>query len=226
MKYCNQCGSTMPDNVFFCANCGVALGGANLNNGYTQPDQPYQPPNRMPADVPLSGAYGVDRPGHLSQNSSMPSVGAENTAGYMPQPSVPPAMQNPNNGLPAPQTFSEFYDLVASKKTKSYYRWLGILCVLNALLNLVLAFAVPTSLVDVAVFVVLAVLLFTVKHPAVPIVLSVCGCISFVISVFLGSSPTGVVFLVMAIFSAVRLCKLMQAYRQYQQTGQFPLEQI
>ncbi len=235
MKYCNQCGSTMPDNVFFCANCGATLGGANLNNGYTRPDQPYMPPNAMPQ------AYVPVQPEPVRTGGNLPASEQseffnQNGFGQPPISAYAPAYAQPDNiaepaaahagSLPSLQTFDDFYELVASKKTKSFYRWLGVLCVLNVVLNLAYAFVVPYSLVDAAVFIILSVLVFTEKSPVVPIVLSVMGCISFVISLVLSSASTGIIFTIYAIFSAVRLKRIKNAYVQYKQTGAFPPEQI
>lgn len=145
MKYCNQCGSTMPDNVFFCANCGATLGGANLNNGYTRPDQPYMSPNAMPQ------AYVPVQPEPVRTGGNLPASEQseffnQNGFGQPPISAYAPAYAQPDNiaepaaahagSLPSLQTFDDFYELVASKKTKSFYRWLGVLCVLNVVLNL------------------------------------------------------------------------------------------
>lgn len=232
MKYCNQCGSMMPDNVFFCSNCGAALGGANLNNGYTQPNQPYMPPNVMPQKYAPVQPETVQSGNNLSASeqtnsfvSDQPPFRAYTQESAQPDSTAAYAAVQ-STTLPSPQTFDEFYALVASKKTKSFYRWLGILCVLNVVLNLAFAFVTPYSLVDAAVFVVLSVLVFTKKSPVVPIVISVLGGISFVISLVLSSTSTGIIFTVYAIFSAVKLKKLKDAYVQYKQTGAFPPEQI
>ncbi len=41
MKFCNNCGTQMDDNIGFCPNCGAAQNAAPQNNFNGQPQQPY-----------------------------------------------------------------------------------------------------------------------------------------------------------------------------------------
>ena len=42
MKFCNNCGVTLPDDATFCTSCGTSLGGANPAPGYA-PNPGYAP---------------------------------------------------------------------------------------------------------------------------------------------------------------------------------------
>ena len=120
-------------------------------------------------------------------------------------------------------TLEEFYNQFASKKTKSFVKWLMILCFLNAGLAAVLTVMLgPFMLINVALFAAFGVLLLKTRSWVVTLVIA-CYCgLDFVMSLIGSGSPSGIVLLVLAVAATTSLKKLQDAYRAYQADGRYP----
>ena len=241
MKTCSNCGAQLKEGSSFCTTCGQPVqqddplnGGTTLlgdsfdaETGTTVLDEAINPipdylvEDPVPEDEPIFHMPNVEnnieqQPGIVQGNQ--PNQG--NTNQY--------ETISPNPWTDAkPQSFAEFYELVASSKTKGQIKALGIIAIITAALSLVLTFTLnPLGVIDVIFYTVMAVLLFKKRSWIIPLIMVIYSGIFTIIELAVSGTPSGIVVLIVGIMAIINMKKLDTAYKNYQSTGIMPTEQI
>lgn len=127
------------------------------------------------------------------------------------------------NAVPnAQQTMNEFWEQYASKQTKSWDKAVWILAFLSGALNLLVGlFLSIASLIDAAIFLFLGFKYKKQRSKKLALIITVICAICTLIGMA-GGNVSGVVFLIAAVQSYLKLKKLEEAYARYQATGELP----
>ena len=195
---CKSCGNTIDDNARFCTHCGVMLEANQAPAAHPQSD-----PVTPPEDPAFSRPTPVADP-------TPPVYRAEEAAAD-------------RSGL----SYAEFYELAVSRKSKSWVRWMTIVCYISAAAALVLCFTGNYfGLISAAVLLLSAVMLNSSKKRTWAMIPTVYGGFLSVFDLITVSIPTGVAALLLGIRTAKILKKTEKAYEEYQATGVLPEKKI
>lgn len=133
----------------------------------------------------------------------------------------------PYGGYAEPMTKKEFYNLVASKKTKGWVTTMAVICYVTAGLSLFLILGGNfISLLDVALYVTMGVLLQKTRSWVFALVPTIYSTFFSLVALIGGGMPGGILALIAGIISTKALKKIDTAYTVYRTQGVFPPEQI
>ena len=127
-----------------------------------------------------------------------------------------------------PESLEQFYQHVASKRTKNLTGWLIAVCIISAVIDLIIAMT-GYSLLGVPeciFFVAFAILLVKKKTYIIPLILTIYCVVCLVINIIEEGNPSGVVGIVIGIMLIIRLRRINDEYGSYTKTGIYPSEPI
>lgn len=238
MKFCKTCGAQLHDNDAFCVVCGTTVEQANAADA---PTDFYD----TEATTVLNESEFDDKAEEttvLSDNSPYQNNNPYQSGNYYQgdnnvytppvQPQQPPVQgyynQPQGNAYQDTKlTFEQFYEKVASKKTKSDAKALAIITIITAAVGIAsIVMGNYFGIIDVVFYGVFSFLLFKKKNWILPLIVTCySGCFT-VINLVVSGVASGIFALIIGIITTIKLKKVNDAYKAYQTTGQYPNEQI
>ena len=221
-KICRKCNTVLDDSAKFCHCCGMPID--NDPDMKTDDDEITVQLNDDDVSVP----YEQDQPDISAETEeSIPEDVPENNpfqqSFEQPESYTSDAPGSSNDVLGR----KEFFEKYVSKKAKGYATVLAVIALISGALSIPsLIFGNLLSIMDIAFYIVMGILILTTKNWIFTLIVTIYSSIFSIITIAISGTPTGIVVLIVGIFATMNLKKVNDAYKQYLLSGILPTDPI
>ncbi len=202
-KVCQKCNTVLDDTAKFCYQCGTPV------------SIPTDEETCLLTDDNEETSLLTEETGELN---------LEDMPGYTPTPT-----SYISNSYDASRKLSEkeFYERFVTKKAKGWTTAIGVISLITGAISIPLLFLGNFfSIIDIVFYITIGVLILTTKKWGLPLSVSIYSGVCSVISLATSGSPSGIVALIIGIYSTITLKKVNDAYKQYCRSGVLPSKPI